>query len=296
MSTIFHLRSSPPDVVGRKVDEWSAAAGLMVDPCDNVYSALARALQASANQFCAVVVCVDGLRADEFEFFSLLARHRRSVPVYVYSPKQSSVLIEKAVKAGAVGAVTEEVLQSLAIVRHQPQAEPIRETQPQGEKESEQVANVEPPAPPSAAVSPALGQLNSGGEPLNEATDPESPEPEESAETARVPWLRYDERPIRRKPGDALPMRHGAPSPGVMGGLSPVPDPESTPTESRHSTTPAKRGDESSEPLLTEAELEALLSAEFDDFNVDTAAHDDIEQQERDMLTGNDHPPGGGRR
>ena len=69
--------------------------------CPDVYRALAWMGGRERGLPCAVLVCIDLMCIDQFEFFQLAARHHRSVPVYVYAHPQAQSKIDLALRSGA---------------------------------------------------------------------------------------------------------------------------------------------------------------------------------------------------
>jgi hypothetical protein len=182
-----------------------------------VYRGLARLLGPPAVPPRAVIVCLDGLGTPEFEFFSILSRVRRDLKVYVYGSAGAEARIAKAVECGATGSVTEEVLSELAGgPLCPPEAEaPVRTPE---RRNDIAVAPADPPPDPADQTPRTMAE-------------------EDARKPARVPWLRYGDRPARV-----------APSHRELPPQAPNPNPQ-TPNPPR-----------SYEPLLTEEELQALMS------------------------------------
>lgn len=142
--------------------------------CPDVYRGLARLCSDRSPDPQAVLVCVDDLVASELEFFSILTRLRRDLPVYVYGHDRSKPRMARAMEFGATAEATESLLRALA-------ASP--------EPESEPVARDETVALEGEA---------------RFDRDPESTE----AAAVRVPWLRYAAAPGRKAPPrDTGPVR-----------------------------------------------------------------------------------------
>lgn len=230
---VLHIRPQPPSLPEEgphrsPIDELLAGLPLETQGCGDVYRGLALLLRPSSDPPQAVIVCLDGLGAPEFEFFSTVSKLRRDLKVYVYAAARSESRIAKAVELGATGPVTREVLAELAGGPSVPMA-------------------VEAPARASERVtdklvSPVIAQH--GHASVDHATPTSEPpridEEEDARKPARVPWLRYGDRPARVAP----PLREPPPQT-----LNPNPQPPTPPR--------------SYEPLLTEEELRALMSDDF---------------------------------
>ncbi len=266
------------------VSEWIAALDAEVTVCDDVYRGLARLLRDGASTARAVLVCVDDLRTSDFEFFRLVARHRRDIPVYVYGADRGSPRWANALKSGATGELTRAVIESLgsdSCKRTAPEDRPFAATQ---------AASI--PREVSAISGQDTGEPveRSGVVPKRDADEIELVPDESSEQTVRVPWATHADRPVRRGPGrnnvaDDASTRVGATRP------------------QSHETTEARRhegvekrnngaglGDrvpsrDAFEPLLTAEELEALMNDDLDVMSPD----------EREMLTGGDASSDGGR-
>ncbi len=171
-----------------------------------------------------MIICLDGLGTSEFEFFSIISKLRRDLKVYVYSAAHSESRTAKAVELGATGPVTREILAELA------GSPPVPMTVETPARTSERMTD-KPVSPPNAQHGHASV--------AHAIPTPEQPriDDEDAPKHARVPWLRYSDRPARVAPS----RREPPPQP---------PDPQlQAPTPSR-----------SCEPLLTEEELRALMS------------------------------------
>jgi hypothetical protein len=185
-----------------------------LEACGDVYRGLARILRPPSNPPRAVIVCLDGLTTPEFEFFSIVARRRKEVSVYVYGSGRAEARIAKAIELGAKGPATADLLAELT---GGPPAAAMGQVPPPPCEESD--ATPRPPASPPTPPEPIRA----------DEEDPRKP--------ARVPWLRYGDRPARVAPNARQPSPK--PSPSLD-----RPSPRSV----------------SFEPLLTEEELRALMS------------------------------------
>ena len=211
---VLHIRPQPPaspeaGPCRSPIGELLAGLAIEAEWCSDVYRGLALLLRPSSDPPKAAIVCLDGLGAPEFEFFSIVSKLRRDLKVYVYAAARSESRIARAVELGAKGPVTREVLAELAGGSPVPMAveDPARASERVTDKP---VSPVIPPAP----------------------SEPLRIDVEDARKPARVPWLRYGDRPARVAPP------HQA--------LNPKPQ---TPNPPR-----------SYEPLLTEEELRALMS------------------------------------
>ena len=219
---VLHVRPQTPASLAAEpccypIGELLAGLPLEMQCCGDVYRGLAGLLRPSSDPPQAVIVCLDGLGAAEFEFFSIVSKLRRDLRVYVYAAARSLSRIAKAVELGATGPVTREVLVELA------GAPPVAMTLEAPARASERVTDklVSPMIPPAVSQPPRIDE-------------------EGARKPARVPWLRYGDRPAR-----VAPTRREPPS------QPPDPKPQT-------SAPPL-----SYEPLLTEEELRALMSDDF---------------------------------
>jgi hypothetical protein len=219
---VLHIRPQPPASPAAEpycypIGELLAGLPLDTQWCGDVYRGLAGLLRPSSDPPQAVIVCLDGLGAPEFEFFSIVSKLRNDLKVYVYAAARSESRIARAVELGAKGPVTREALAELAGGPPVPMAveAPVRASERVTEKP------VSPVIPPAPSAPPRIDE-------------------EDARKPARVPWLRYGDRPARVAPA----LREPPPQ-----ALNPNPQPPSPPR--------------SYEPLLTEEELRALMSDDF---------------------------------
>lgn len=144
-----------------------------VHSCPDVYRGLARICSDRSPDPQAVLVCVDDLVASELEFFSILARLRRDLPVYIYGHDRSKPRMARAMEFGATAEATESLLRALA---------------------------ASPGAEPESVACDETVALQ------GEARYDRDPEPTEAA-PVRVPWLRNPAAPGRKAPSsDTGPM------------------------------------------------------------------------------------------
>ena len=160
--------------------------------CPDVYRGLARTCSDRSPAPQAVLVCVDDLVASELEFFSILARLRRDLPVYVYGHDRSKSRMARAMEFGATAEATESLLHALA-ASPGPQPEPVARDE-------------------SVALE-------------GEARNDRDPEATESA-PVRVPWLRYTAAPGRKAPardmGSVHRTDHDGPGDTAAGSCQPL--------------------------------------------------------------------------
>ncbi len=255
---ILHIHPELGEEAAR-INKLLESTSLVVEVCGDVYRGLARLCTwkpspaGERSTPVAVVVCVDDLGPAEVEFFSIVARLRRGVPVYVYGSPQHDSRTAQAVELGATGRATEEAFRSLASAAVPPRVEP------------EMVDGQAEDAVPGAAVAEAIlpEPLLEGPAPLEPApvqpveVEPTAAEPDEAVVEhpekteevrppgrARVPWLRYADQPVRTAPPRETP-KPAAPA-------AEEPD-EGRPADQE---PPSRRP---RAPLLTPAELQALI-------------------------------------
>ena len=188
----------------------------------DVYRGLAQICSDRSPDPQAVLVCVDDLVASELEFFSILARLRRDLPVYVYGQDRSKSRMARAMEFGATAEATESLLRALA-------ASPAPKPEPALEPELEPDARDETGEHDETVTRDETVALE------GEARYDRDAKPTEAA-PVRVPWLRYAAAPGRKAPprdtGSVQPTDHDGPSDTTAGFC---------------------------QPLLTEEELQALL-------------------------------------
>lgn len=215
----------------------ATADDLCVETYGDVYRGLARLLRVSTGQFRAVIVCLDGLGAAEFEFFALLSRLRPTVPVYVHGRDGSQARIERAIRLGATAPVTEEVIRKLSDTPAMPilpanaPCDPISQTDeemPPAERDAD-----EDRLEPRRCTVPAA-PVCEFDEPIERRDEPTEAHEDAPSGRVRVPWLRHHDGPVRQGPRGKAPAA-----------VEPV--------ES------AAQRSAATEPLLTEEELQALL-------------------------------------
>ena len=246
---VFHVTGRTTDS-GRETQRKLQATGAQVESCEDVYRGLARIMRSLAARPAAVVVCVDGIGSAELDFFRLISRFDSSLPVYVYGGSRSESRAVRAIEFGATGRLTDTILESFEPAPTSPllpdsgrvpsdtsrareDAEPTESAEevervcddPKGEPAVEEIRPV--PLPPEQAATPVSPV---DGDQSDDRDVPSAP--------VRVPWLRYDDHPVRRPPSTREAKSR-----------APASDAEDRPSAD---------GD-SYEPLLTHAELEALI-------------------------------------
>lgn len=319
------------------------AFGESVAPFHDVYRTLARLCANDASPPGALLVCVDDLGRAEMEFFSIVARTCRGVPVYAYGEERARHRVESAVALGAIEA-SEATILALADddARHAPPihhlsvppppprdcAAPREGSIPEPVTGKSSLADGSPSDPaeslanPCGSTAPVASRQHSmtapttvtvktkldgeatastGGAPSdvevgdgpdtpslrlaaapdeveyatpdgNDGSNVEMPprvDEEESDRPARVPWLRYDDRPVRLPPRRAAsPAEEGpatfGPSGNGYSGAHPAFHSAVTPPAMNPSRS---LSDLRFEPLLTEEELRALLGDELDELD-----------------------------
>lgn len=279
----MHIRPQPvgaPSLSSRSssIEKWLAPGGCRVEACGDVYRALARLGRrrgpgTNVSDVSAVLLDVDALASDEFEFIPLLSQVRRQLPVYVYSSLGSAEYVAQALRAGAAGEATEAVVRALlrggesaaspgpaAIAPTPPRCEPLApatEDVPRFGMAASPLARVIETSTGSSApvaappVEIPVGQVLPAEIEVEEEEDEDDTEefpPDDDSKDpprVRVPWSRPGEGasrrvPVRRPPPPLSP----ASKPGSPGGAS---VPAGTEPTVGHT------------PLLTPEELRALL-------------------------------------
>jgi len=203
--SVLHIqRQSPPHQGAEEAPngliERLRESGVALGPCSDVYSGLARIGKAQAGSLLAVVVDLDAIdTADEMEFFALVGRVRREVEVYVYSRHPDDPLIQEALDRGAAGLLDDEALRR--IVRSRAEQTCVQSVAAPITPESEAVPVK---ADHDLEVHEEWEALEAPPEVVEEQEAPDASDETSEAEV-RVPWLRYDDRPLRQKPPSAPP-------------------------------------------------------------------------------------------
>jgi len=103
--SILHVVERP----GGTSDDFDRAvcqAEFDVEHVETVYGAMARLVRPCGRPIAAVLVCLDGLEANELEFFTLAAQYAPGVPIYVYGRSADGQRRQRAVSLGADSEVT----------------------------------------------------------------------------------------------------------------------------------------------------------------------------------------------
>lgn len=250
-----------------------------VDVCGDVYRAVARLCTQTPAATQAVIVCVDDLAPVELELFPLLKRVRRDLRVYVYGDCADTDRVVTAIELGADGRATEKIVR--AMVERVGREEETRFDLPASTKpltfdtvELPSQACDESASSPTrlsiahendrAACDDATGARDDGDYvDTADETAAQAESDEELRGPARVPWLRNNDGPAR-----IAPSRMAAP-------LGKRRDEPSGVSDNR-----------SDRPLLTEAELRALIDDELPPIvpsDAGDADHDDHFGSGRDV-------------
>lgn len=261
---VLHIRPDWSDQA-TEIDAMLLAESLSVEVSPDVYRGLARICADRPSQSStgpalrAVLVCVDDFGPAELEFFSIVSRVRRAIPVLVYGQERYNFRVAKAIELGATGTATADAIRSIApahapsppeplvgddvdleVVADSPPLEstPVEAVHPQPvEAIAEPVDTVPEPVPES--------KLEPEAPPIESDTEKSAPAKDRNAgRRARVPWQRYTDGPTRTAP------RRPPPSEPT------VPEEEPEPSLTEDLVSPL---DPLKEPLLTQAELQALL-------------------------------------
>jgi hypothetical protein len=245
-SKVLHIRPEPSGSSADDMDARLASASLQVSTCGDVYRGLSRLCLSGPDDLRAVIVCVDGLVAADFEFFAIASRMYRGVPVYVYGRQRSTSQIARAIEVGAAEQVTEDIIAGLAARVFRPTPQPA--IQEPGPRPGTPAVSAPPPVPTEPPEAPrrdsdiverSTGIVREG--PLEESDHQASGgvEPDDAADATPVPvpWLRHHERPVRRGPGRR--------------------EPTAAEQSASEAATPTRRLPTA--PLLTDEELQALM-------------------------------------
>ncbi|UCE59512.1 MAG: hypothetical protein JSU63_18965 [Phycisphaerales bacterium] len=217
----------------------------------------------------AVLVCVNDLGPPELEFFSVVARVRPDLPVYVYGEEHFGSKISRAIELGASGVANEGVIRS-AIAAAVPSLDkpPQKVVEPQDPPPVESTMIRREPESASAPVETSLVEDQPETPPtpsvVEEAVDAgpseESASPEEpSPDTVPVPWLRRSNGPKRIAPGRTPPP---------------------TETSANEPVDEDIQDGSLDEPLLTSAELQALIGDDIAAIAPEERFDDDLEDDQ----------------
>ncbi len=209
---------------------------LPVGEVGDVYRALARIARAAPKEIAAVLVCVEVIGPEEWEFFALVTKHPNSPRLYVYGDERSRAKIDRALGLGAFAILTDAtfVEVSTSLCHKSSESRPARPEL----KPPLSPAPVYPAVQPELTPTPVTDEASLvEGEVVDSVVDLGEPSPDaEKDEPVRVPWIRYGDRPARARP-----------------------EPRDLPAAQPRSIDPRPLRPAPREPLLTEEELRALL-------------------------------------
>ncbi|MFQ5462660.1 MAG: hypothetical protein ACE5E5_08545 [Phycisphaerae bacterium] len=221
------------------------------DDCENIYRALARLCRPDGATIETVVVALDALQPEEFEFFTLARRFRPDVRILVHAHDDARHLIRMATDRGAAGELTEDILPTLRKCSESPDAS--QPAQPQDAPHTtttttEPTRNARPDADPGGPEGVLTQEPDLDLDPptVGKADSTQDVPEQEYSAPVRVPWSRRQDAPQRIRP-NADSSTHPAEEASEA-----EPEP------------PAADSEASSEPLLTQEELAALISDEPD--------------------------------
>ena len=227
--SMLHVRPFPGrSACADDMDTRLESVGLPVETCYDVYRGLAKACKDSGSSFRALILCMDVLGSFELEFFTVIARARPHLPVYIYGETAEGTRKARALESGAVSDVTDEVLDCLA--DQSPAVQRIDTTL------DDRLVREADAAEPRASALADSAQAEACGSALDEQVEPAV---EEHDSPVQLPWLSRAGGPVRRGPGERAPVEDAA-----------------APDETRDENT-SIRGPH--EPLLTDEELRALM-------------------------------------
>ena len=229
---VLHIRPSKgqSDCVA-EMDARLSGSDLSVETNFDVYCGLARTCKAPAGTYLALIVCMDALGTNELEFFSIIARARPRLPIYIYGETATGTRKACALATGAIGATVDDVIRRLGGTRA---------------IEFQTKSVDEPPSPIAAETIVTTGESDGGMLGLDESGGSKD---EDFSRPVQVPWVSRADTPARERPGDREPSED----------LSRV--------EAFESERATVRG--LHEPLLTEEELRALIGDESPDVSSD---------------------------
>ncbi len=239
---LVHIRPGFPGE-SERIDELLEATGLRVAVFTDVYRGLARlarlAQDGEARSLLrAVLVQVDDLGPPEMEFFSITSRVLARTPVLVYGSDRLQSRVELALERGATDRASPEIITRLA----------ARDAASTNDDTADRDAPAPMPQPGQPGVdleSDAAAEPVAFPEVVRDDPPPRTDQPEnETTAPTRVPWLDYENRPVRQAP------RRSAPQP--TSAVEPKEDDQ--PEEAS-----ARKRPNATEPLLTEEELRALM-------------------------------------
>lgn len=236
---VLHIHRSAPELEGATglsvaVDAHLRSVLPTVYSSDNVYDALARLCAPDARSFRAAVVSMDCVGASEMEFFTLLSRMCKDLAIYVYGGNRHEERIATAIELGAKGRATEDALRALAV-----DADPVPAMT------TDDSAPPDPLQAPDEPLPVVVTEDFEEEEPLDDWTSEAEDDTAEVEETEtndqpiRVPWLQYSGSPARKAPSRGAPV--------------------APPTGEEASDQDMNAAFDPHAPLLTDAELQALI-------------------------------------
>ena len=273
LADLVHIRPGFPGE-SERIDELLEATGLRVAVFTDVYRGLARLTRLAQDSEArsslrAVFVQVDDLGPADMEFFSVTSRVLPRTPVLVYCSDRLHLHTEKALECGATDHASPEIIARLA----------ARDTESTDDRTAVLEALTPSPAarPGEAGVdlepqaTDVVPRCVAMPEVVRDAPQPQSQalvgldEPgDDTTAPTRVPWLKYENRPVRQAPQRIAPQPTAAVEP--------------TADRQPEDASPRKRPD-ATEPLLTEEELRALLGDDISSIAPAETAPNGIEDQ-----------------
>lgn len=246
----MHVAAAPPPVADR-VEVFLRQQGLSVQCAADPFRALARLTHkgCEGNPVTSVVVGIDYLSPDEFEFFEIIRREQPAIALYVYGDPRCE---DKVRRAEQYGAVRLSLARGGSVPTPGP-ADPNADT-PAGIGAGEETiggAGLSTPAGPASRVSaedqamPPCGSDFLGSCEAGELA---------REKAVRVPWRRYVDTPRRVPPRRAVLAAHSTSAPPPRRPAPPAVMPQPQPPR------PSRVLDE--EPLLSEEEFEALVGGD----------------------------------
>ncbi len=274
------------------------------DACGDVYTGLARLMGDTDRSIRAVIISADEVGTEGDEFVRLVRRHRPDVEVMVRTRPERRTDGQSAVAAGAM-VFSEFRLRQLAerlqeeVVRRPSFAAPPVEARRRVPETPEQEAERDTFSDPAKIFRLREDSAPHGTsrlDPLTEEFEAEEsveaeapssaaePTSAESTSPARVPWVRYNDSPVRRKPPGGQTPDGSERSEAPETGGQPANKTEAQSSDAITDAAPQQVGpavvhEDPFGPLLTAEELNALMS---DD--------DDFADEERDALLNNESP------
>ncbi|MBN1341882.1 MAG: hypothetical protein JXQ73_04340 [Phycisphaerae bacterium] len=243
-----------------------AQAGFDVQRVDTVYAALAGLARPVDGAIHAVLVCVDDLDATELEFFTLVGREWPNLPLYIYGQAMDGHRRQRAMALGAQSESSAARVATILAARATRQS--AKEAGGQT-REAEPIPLEDEPARAPFETTPEVVRARDDGSYQHDSTRKDIPsaepdeqlEPEPGTEETHAgiptPWKPSSDRPQRVPPhmrGQTRKMGAGAEA------------------MQRGEETP--RAEPLNEPLLSEQEVDALLSSLHASTQTEETAHE----------------------